>query len=135
METTGKIKKNLDLLHFEHKRWDKQLRFYGDELKIFRNRIEEIVQRYTDKEVLAQLEHFQNHFFLQKEVIDTLADNINIHEDELMHEAKKKITKAEHKLFDDHSELRDKIETFVKQNNQLKNDYMRYINKCMQSIE
>ena len=51
-------------LHFEHNLWRAELLFWEDELKSFNNRLSELVKRWTDKEVLAQLEHFQNQFVL-----------------------------------------------------------------------
>jgi hypothetical protein len=44
-------------LHFERGQWQSELAFWNDELKLFKNRLSELVTRWTDKEVLAQLEH------------------------------------------------------------------------------
>lgn len=131
MTATKETQKHLDVLHFEHERWGKQLDFYNDELNSFKNRLGEISSRYTDSEVLAQLEHFQNQFILQQEVIDTLNHEINVHEDTIMGEAKENMTAVNRRLFDDHGDLRDKMETFVKLYNELKNNYMRYLGKYM----
>ena len=51
-------------LHFEHKQWNSELAFWEDELKTFKNRLSELVTRWTDNEELAQLEHYQNEFIL-----------------------------------------------------------------------
>lgn len=59
-------------MHFEHLNWRRELAFWEDEIKSFKNRLVEIVKRWTDKNVLAQLEHFQNQFIRHGEVIDTL---------------------------------------------------------------
>lgn len=131
MTATKEPQKHLDVLHFEHETWGKQLDFYKDELNSFKNRLGEISERYTDSEVLAQLEHFQNQFILQQEVIDTLNHEINVHEDTIMGEAKENMTAVNRRLFDDHGDLRDKMETFVKLYNELKNKYMRYLSKYM----
>ncbi len=56
-------------LHFEHKRWRSELDFWEDELKFFNNRLNELVTRWTKKEVLKQLEHYQNEFILHGGVI------------------------------------------------------------------
>ena len=42
-------------LHFEHQQWWSELAFWEDELKSFNNRLSELVTRWSDKEVLAQL--------------------------------------------------------------------------------
>ena len=45
MET--KVIYNSDL-HFEHERWRSELRFWKDELRSFRNRLEELVLRWMN---------------------------------------------------------------------------------------
>lgn len=51
--------------------------FYRDELKIYQNRLLEVVTKNTGKEVLAQAEHFQNQFILQQEQLDELQHTVN----------------------------------------------------------
>jgi hypothetical protein len=52
--------------------WVKELAFYKDELKTFQTRLEEVVVRNNKQEILAEVEHFQNQFIRQKEVMDEL---------------------------------------------------------------
>lgn len=42
-------------MHFEHQQWKGELAFWKDELKFFNNRLSELVTRWTNKDVLAQL--------------------------------------------------------------------------------
>ncbi len=49
-------------LHFEHEQWRRELFFWEDELRIYKNRLSELVRRYTTKEVLVLLDHYQNQF-------------------------------------------------------------------------
>ena len=67
-------------LHFEHQQWSSELAFWEDELKSFKNRLSELVTRWTDNEVLAQLEHYQNEFILHGGVIEDLQETIEQHE-------------------------------------------------------
>ena len=76
-------------LHFEHSQWNKEIAFWEDELKSFKNRLSELVMRWTDKKVLAELEQFQNKFIRQAEIIDTLQDGINYHETNIAEHFKK----------------------------------------------
>ncbi len=131
MEATKLTKEHLDTLHFEHERWVKQLAFYKDELKTYTNRLEDIAQRYTGREVMQKLEHFQNQFIRQNEVIDILTHDINEHEQILVNSVKENPTASDHRLFDDHSGLRDRMETFLKIYNELKPGFMRYLTKYM----
>ena len=44
--------------------------FYKQELKYLQKRLEDITKRNTDKEILAQVEQFQNQFILTRENLD-----------------------------------------------------------------
>ncbi len=67
--------------HLELKEWAKTIQFFEDEIHLFENRLEEVVNSNTKKEILAEAEHFQNLFILQKEQFDMLKHDI--HEQEI----------------------------------------------------
>ncbi|GLR18688.1 hypothetical protein [Portibacter lacus] len=118
-------------LHLDHKVWRNQLNFQKEELTFFKNRLEEIVSRWTDDEVLQQVEHFQNSFLVQSNKIDELLHGINIHADNLVAEAKSNPTAIDHVHFDDHTTQRDQIETQWKLYNELKEEYLNFLRKVM----
>ena len=78
MKTKTEVLYNEDL-HFEHQQWQSELAFWKDELKSFKNRLSELISRWTKKEVLAQLEHYQNEFILHEGIIDELQETIEKH--------------------------------------------------------
>lgn len=57
--------------------------FCRDELKIYQQRLEEVVSKNTGKDILAQVEHFQNQFILQGEQLDVLEHKVNLKRNEL----------------------------------------------------
>ena len=118
-------------LHLDHKVWRNQLNFQKEELTFFKHRLEEIVSRWTDDEVLQQVEHFQNSFLVQSNKIDELLHGINIHADNLVAEAKSNPTAIDHVHFDDHTKQRDQIETQWKLYNELKEEYLNFLRKVM----
>ena len=73
----------VETLHFEHILWSNELKFFADELSIFEGRLEKLVQTLTDRDMLARLEHYQNQFIRQKEVLDQLKHDIKVHDQEL----------------------------------------------------
>ncbi|MDA9066194.1 hypothetical protein N9K26_00165 [Flavobacteriales bacterium] len=131
MKTENTNKEHLDVLHFEHEAWVKQLSFYKDELKIYTNRLEEIAERYNGRGVMMVLEQFQNQFIRQNEVIDILDHDINAHEQILVNSVKENPVASNHRLFNDHDGLRDRMATFLKLYNELKPNFMRYLVKYM----
>jgi hypothetical protein len=59
-------------LHSDHKLWLNALGFYKQGVGLLENRLADIARRNTAQEVMAELEHFQNQYIRQKEVIDTV---------------------------------------------------------------
>jgi chromosome segregation ATPase len=128
MEYTEKKPTQWKDLHFEHDNWNRELRFWKEEIHSFENRLEEIASEWTDKHVLAQLEHFQNQYIRHKEVIDTLLHDINVHEDTL-EKLKGQYDETEDNSFKDHKFMRGRMFTQRKLYNELKNDFFRYLEK------
>jgi hypothetical protein len=118
-------------LHFEHKQWRSELSFWEDELKTFNNRLEELVKRWTDKNVLAQLEHFQNQFIRHGEVIDTLQHDINVHETNMAAHDEKGEDVINRVLAKNHLEFRDRMETQRKIYSDLKKEFYRFLSNYM----
>jgi len=105
------------------------LAFYKDEILVMQNRISEIAKKNTSKDVLSFVEHFQNQLIVQKEQIDTLNHEINIHEDSIEAKANKKAVANGQKKFFDHSMQRDKIEVFEKDFNDLRKELIHFVSK------
>ena len=61
----------------ELKEWDNALEFYSDEIRVFENRLREVVSKNTNPVLLARVEQFQNQFILQKEQFDHLLHDIH----------------------------------------------------------
>jgi hypothetical protein len=66
METKAKIYDQ----HAENTEWTSKLNFYKDDIKIMTGRLEEVASKNSSKEVLAQVEHFQNQLIIQRNNID-----------------------------------------------------------------
>lgn len=118
-------------LHFEHSLWGRQLDFYRDEVSFFERRLEDLVQRWTDHGVLAQLERFQNQFIREREVIDILKHDINAHENSLVAYAKEHPIAIDHVHFADHDGLRERMARFREIFEELKNDCLTFLVKYM----
>jgi len=123
--------KHIEALHFEHEVWKKRMEFYKIELKFFTERLEEIVSRYTDQEVLKGIEHFQNQFILQRDVLDVFVHDIKMHEQELVDEVNSNPVAVDHRLLEDHPEKRAGYMTFIKLYDELKLEFMDFLSKWM----
>lgn len=119
-------KTDVQSLHFEHKLWDNELKFFTDEIGIFEHRLEEMVKTHEESEVLARVEQFQNKFIRQKAVLEEMAHDIKIHEQTLSGLLKAGFSTPEHKVTD-HTFLRDRMDSFRRLYAELKTDFYRYI--------
>jgi hypothetical protein len=118
-------------LHFEHVQWLSELRFWDDEIKSFSRRLGDVVMRYTSNEIRAKIEHFQNQFILHDEVIDILKKEITVHEKSIANYAEEHPVAINRVHFDDHVELRDKMDTQRKIYNDLKLEYFGFLSQMM----
>ena len=118
-------------LHAENAEWLKSLDFYNDEIRIMRDRIEEISSKNTDNDIRAQVEHFQNQLIIQKNHIDELRHSINDHESFIINRVKENPVAVEHRRLHDHPVLRSKMEDFEKIFNELRAELNKFLAKTM----
>ena len=118
-------------LHFEHQRWRSELLFWEDELRFFTKQLAALVVRWTDKNMLAQLEHYQNHFILHGEVIDRLQHDINVHETDMAAHSKRKENALNQELVKKHIEFRHRMEAQQHIFANLKKEFFRFLSNYM----
>lgn len=107
--------------------WENELKFLNDELKIFRKHLAEIVTKNTNKDILAQVEHYQNVLIRQEEVMDELKHELTIENDKLMAEVNKNPEHYFQMKFEDHIELRDKIDTHRKIYREMRDEFYKFL--------
>jgi len=130
MKTKTEVLYNEEL-HFEHKQWQSELAFWEDELQSFKNRLGELINRWTNKEVLAHLEHYQNEFILHEGVIDGLQEAIEKHEIRIAGQVISGHDALDTALTKKHLEFRDKMETQRQIYADLKKKFFRFLTKYM----
>jgi hypothetical protein len=118
-------------LHFEHEHWNRELDFWQDELRSFHKRIEELVMRWTDPSVLSQIEKFQNQFMIQEGAIDSIKNQIQMHETNIAEHYKHGEDVLNKNMVSKHLELRDRLEIQRKMYENLKKDFFRFMSKYM----
>ena len=70
-------------LRYDHNIWENELNFYKKELGIFETRLVEMLNRRPSRDLLRELEQYQNQFIRQKEVVDNVNHKIHLYDDEL----------------------------------------------------
>lgn len=118
-------------LHFEHELWKRDLYFWQDELKFFNHRLSELVTRWTSKDVLAKLEHYQNEFILHGGIIEDLLETIEIHEIRIAGQDLEGQDALDVVLLKKHLEFRDQMETERQIYADLKKEFFRFLTKYL----
>jgi len=111
----------------EYQLWTRELIFYKEEIKIFEDHLSAILKRNNKNDVPAQVEHFQNQFILQKEVIDFLKHDLQVSERQLaacVYEMSG--DGIENIKMDNHGTLRERVMTFRKIYKDIKNEFRRF---------
>lgn len=116
-------------LHSDHMLWLNTLDFCKQEIGILEKRMEEIAARNTHTDVLAELEHFQNQYIRQREVIDEMRHELKQHENSLEKEVRAHPIAVDHRLFKDHTTHREAMATFEKLYRELKDEFKHWLAK------
>ena len=114
-------------LHFELNLWLNELKFRKTEVGIFNGRMEEIVSRSNDQEFMRLLEHFQNQYIREIEVIDELRHDIKQHENVLEKEGSDAMIENNDLLISQ-KDLRDQMDQFRKIYYELRVEFINYLN-------
>ncbi|MEI6508929.1 MAG: hypothetical protein WCO54_10615 [Bacteroidota bacterium] len=124
-------KKHISELHSEHFEWLDKLSFNKDEIQVFNKRLGEILKANNVREVAAQVEHFQNQFIRQREVIDELRHEIKQYENNLTKQVEANPVASDHRFTVDHPVLRDQMETYEKIYSDLKTEFNHFLSKTL----
>lgn len=101
-------------LNFDHELWDNEMKFYRNELEIFEHRLEQDVVRLTENDALRDLEHFQNQFIRQNEVLDILNKKVRKNRKRIARVGVDGGVADDHDLVKNYVALRDEFEMFEK---------------------
>ncbi len=115
--------------HKNHKTWLNYLSFYKDEMQIFQKRLEEVAAKYTEKEILPSIEHFQNQLILQKEQHDILRHDIKQYENRIEAAFEQNPILAENSRVDEEKELVERVETFSRLFHDMKDEFYQFLAK------
>ncbi len=107
----------------EHKEWQGKINFYKEEISKLRNELDAFVATDKSSDNLARVEHFQNQFIRQREVLDIMRHDFKQHENAIechgknplqnlaaMHMAEREKLVVFEKIF---RELREEFHSFL----------------------
>jgi len=118
-------------MHFEHKQWKGELTIWNEELVFFNNRINELVKRGANKNVLVKLEHYQNAFILHLTIMGIMHEDIDGHELQIATQNKENINALDCHMMKKHGDFRHKFEKQRQVYSNLKKSFFRFIERYM----
>ena len=116
-------------LRFDHHIWENELNFYKNELGIFEERLVDMLKRKPNKQLLRELEQFQNQFIRQKEVVDELNHKIHLYDDALRGIPAQIMLEKESNEIKNHKVLEDDLQTNRRIYFDLRNRFNLYLMK------
>ena len=119
------ILEQLDNIKFDHSRWLNELVFSAKEIKLYQKRILEMLDEFVDKEKMEELTAMFEKFDKQKKQAIGLQSKITKH---VINNSRVTHSNGALKAMinSDHSQIRQKIETFRHQYANLKENFHRF---------
>jgi len=109
--------------------WDRNIDFYFADLAILQERLDDVASKNTKEPVMANVEHFQNQFIVQKDNLQIIKHKINVQKDSLEAEVKKLVSLADLDIVDTQHFLRESIQLNEKIFLELKHSFYRFLAK------
>jgi hypothetical protein len=125
-------KEQLIEMHSEHSEWQNKIKFYRDELKRLNSQLSEMVTKGASTQILASIEHFQNQFILQNEVLDIMRHDFKQHENVIESIQKGQHANPEASLSGSHESHREKLMQFEKIFHDLRNEFNTFKSESTQ---
>ncbi|MBU3743352.1 MAG: hypothetical protein FGM61_02235 [Sediminibacterium sp.] len=107
------------------------LTFYEQELQFLEKLLSEVVNKNTSHEAMAEAEHFQNQFFIQKKNIDELRNRITQNHHLAAEEAKIHAGRVDTRIAADNQQIGDEVHQLEKIIAELRTAYKKYLLKWM----
>lgn len=124
----------LAYFHADHLRWQNELAFAKQELSIFNHRLEQVVVNTGDKETLAEVEHFQNQFIREQEVIDTLMHEVGVEEQKISLLAQQDNTSIGQFDMERHLALADEMVMFSRLYADLRHTFNKFLMRTLKGM-
>ncbi len=122
-------KEQLMEMKSEHDQWQNKLKFYRDEIKQFNNHLEGVANPGAPKDVMATVEHFQNQFIRQREVLDIIRHEFKEHENLIEKLENTNVAGAEENIQKLHNVQREKLDQFEKIFHEIRGEFNLFLNQ------
>ena len=113
----------------EHDQWQNKITLYRDEIKQLNNDLALVASPSAPTEVMASVEHFQNQFKRQREVLDIIRHEFKEHENLIEKSETDRVSEPDEIIKKMHTTQRNKIDQFEKIFNDLRGEFNIFLDK------
>ncbi len=117
-------------LNRECSSWREHLRSYRNEMGQLRDQLQLMASGQNDKEVLTEVEHYHNQFYIQQINIHDLKQAIKTHDRRLQMEYALSNGQLSDETLHEHEELHSQYETLEHTLSELRNDFTNFTAKA-----
>ena len=125
------MKDTLSHLHVYTKDWIREIQFYKSEIPFFKKRLEEIAGDYSSKEILAQVDHFENRLLIMRNHYDELLHDLNLKEQEILGNAAANPKYINAKMLEIDSKILDLVDYTTHEFKDFKSEFYTFLSKYM----
>ena len=115
-------------LHAQHAEWQNKIKFYRDELGTLNKQLDDVVLNKPPNELMAAIEHFQNQFTVQSEVLDIMRHDFKQHENAI-EAIQENIENFDSSLLDNHKNHEERLNQFEKLFKELREEFTGFLQK------
>lgn len=109
----------------EHNEWQAKINFYRSEIEQMRKTLSDTLRAESNQYNMPHVEHFQNQFILQKDVLDNMRHDFKQHENKLEAHASRPVLN----IINAHQNEREKLTSYEKLFKDLREDFHSFIHK------
>jgi hypothetical protein len=124
----------LEYFHSDHSRRMKEPEFARQEVMYFEKRLEDLVNRITNRPILQELEQFQNRFIREREVMDDLRHRVKKEEYKLVQALKADKLSMEQFDLGSHLALGRNMVDFARLNSELRHAFNTFLLRQFQAV-
>ncbi|MBS1765125.1 MAG: hypothetical protein JSS90_09185 [Bacteroidetes bacterium] len=109
----------------EHKEWQAKINFYRSEIEQMKQTLSSTLNAESNQYNMPHVEHFQNQFILQKDVLDNMRHDFKQHENKIESHSSKPVLN----LAGMHLNEREKLVSYEKIFKDLREEFQSFIHK------
>lgn len=117
-------------LNRECSSWREHLRSYRNEMGQLRDQLQLMASGQNDKDVLTEVEHYHNQFYIQQINIHDLKQAIKTHDRRLQMEYAASTGQLSEETLHEHEELNSQYEILEHTLSELRNDFTHFVAKA-----